>query len=202
MTSNLYRKLNALLLGITAVTMMACQEDETGDLYEAIYPKSITLDIPESVRPLIYQDENGTNVLPLLKGEEVQLGYTILPENITFNEVAWSSSDENVATVDENGKVKAVNGNGSTYSIVQVSPSVFFTGSGIYSTLKVMVSDELVQAENISLSSEADQVYMGESMQLHYTIFPENTTYKTVRWSSSNESVATVDENGVHSACH
>ncbi len=200
MTSNLYRKLNALLLGVTAVTMMACQEDETGDLYEAIYPKSITLDIPESVRPLIYQDENGTNVLPLLKGEEVQLGYTILPENITFNEVAWSSSDENVATVDENGKVKAVNGNGSTYSIVQVSPSVFFTGSGIYSTLKVMVSDELVQAENISLSSEADQVYMGESMQLHYTIFPENTTYKTVRWSSSNESVATVDENGVVTA--
>lgn len=200
MTYQLYKKFGGILLAAISVAMVACQDDESAELSQSVYPESITLNIPEEVKPLIYKDENGTNVLPLLKGETVQLGCTILPENITFNEVSWLSSDKNVAEVDQNGVVKALNGNGSTYSVIQVSPSVFYAGSGIYGTLKVMVSNEMIQAENISLSAASDQVYMGESMQLQYTIFPENTTYKTVKWSSSDEKIATVDENGLVTA--
>ena len=145
MTYNLYRKFGSLLLAAISVTMVACQDDETSELYRSVYPESITLNIPKEVQPLIYKDENGANVLPLLKGEEVQLGCTILPEDITFDEVVWSSSDKNVAEVDQNGVVKALNGNGSTYSVIQVSPSAFYAGSGIYGTLKVMVSNEMIQ---------------------------------------------------------
>lgn len=200
MTYQLYKKFGGILLAAISVAMVACQDDESAELSQSVYPESITLNIPEEVKPLIYKDENGTNVLPLLKGETVQLGCTILPENVTFNEVVWASSDTNVAEVDPNGVVKAVNGDGSTYSVIQVSPSAFYSGSGIYGTLKVMVSNEMVKAESISLSAEADQVYMGESLQLQYAILPENTTYKTVKWSTSDESVATVDENGLVTA--
>ena len=91
MTYNLYRKFGSLLLAAISVTMVACQDDETSELYRSVYPESITLNIPKEVQPLIYKDENGANVLPLLKGEEVQLGCTILPEDITFDEVVWSS---------------------------------------------------------------------------------------------------------------
>ena len=72
---------------------------------------------------------------------------------------------------------------------------------GIYGTLKVMVSNDMVQAESISLSAgETKSGICGESVQLQYAILPENTTYKTVKWSTSDESVATVDENGLVTA--
>lgn len=180
--------------------VVSCEDDETADLNSAIYPKSITLQVPENVKPLIYKDENGTDVLPLLKGEEVKLGYVMLPEEITFDEVAWTSSDESVAEVTPEGMVKAVNGNGETYSVIQVSPSVFYSGSGIYSALKVMVSNEMKKAESISLEVDAEEVYMGEQVQMHFTLLPEDATYKTVKWSSSDENIATVDDNGVVTA--
>ncbi len=185
------------MLAAASLGMLSCTDDETVELSEAIYPGTININLPDAIKSLIYQDENGTDVLPLLKGESVSLGYTLLPENVTYNEVAWSSSNESVATVDEVGTVTAVAGNGESYSVIQVAPSVFYTGSGIYSTLKVIVSNELKKAESISITSGADQVYMGESLQLDFTILPGNTTYKTVKWTSSDESVATVDENGL-----
>ncbi|MCD7816248.1 MAG: Ig-like domain-containing protein [Bacteroides sp.] len=196
-TYSLHKSLGCLLLAAASLGMLSCTDDETVELSEAIYPGTININLPDAIKSLIYQDENGTDVLPLLKGESVSLGYTLLPENVTYNEVAWSSSNESVATVDEVGTVTAVAGNGENYSVIQVAPSVFYTGSGIYSTLKVIVSNELKKAESISITSGADQVYMGESLQLDFTILPGNTTYKTVKWTSSDESVATVDENGL-----
>ena len=83
MTYQLYKKFGGILLAAISVAMVACQDDESAELSQSVYPESITLNIPEEVKPLIYKDENGTNVLPLLKGETVQLGCTILPENVT-----------------------------------------------------------------------------------------------------------------------
>lgn len=200
MKIQLHKVLGCLWMAAAVPTFWACGEENMEELTQAVYPSSIVINLPEEVKPLIYKDENGTDVLPLLKGEEVHLGYTMQPENITFNEVAWTSSHTDVAEVDADGTVRAINGNGETYSVVQVAPSVFFTGSGIYSTLKVMVSNEMIQAESVSVSAESEQVYMGESVQLHYTILPENATYKTVKWSSSDETVATVDANGLVTA--
>ena len=200
MKYQLHKGIGCLLVAAMVSTFCSCGDEVTEELTQAIYPASIAINLPDEVKSLIYKDENGTDVLPLLKGAEVHLGYTMLPENITFNEVVWTSSNTDVAEVDADGTVKAINGNGETYSVVQVAPSVFFTGSGIYSTLKVMVSNELVPAEQIKLSAETDQVYMGETMQMSFTIQPQNTTYKTVKWSSSDESLAVVDENGLVTA--
>ncbi|NDV83663.1 Ig-like domain-containing protein [Bacteroides sp. 51] len=183
---------------IITLSMVSCDDsDASSDLDSAIYPKSVLINIPAAQQQLIYTDEAGASVLPLIKGESVALSYTFAPDDITFNEFDWTSSNTSVATVDQDGTITAVSGNGTGYAIVQVAPSVFYSGSNIYSTLKVVVANSMVPATSITISSTADEVFAGETAQLTATILPDNATYKTVKWSSSNESIATVDASGL-----
>lgn len=186
-----------LLALAPALMMSSCEDEETvGDLIAAEMPSSIELVLPAEIQPYVYTDETGAKVLPMLKGETVQLSYALQPENVTYPDVIWSSTDLSVATV-EDGLVIAIEGNGSTSSVIQVAPEGVYSGSGIYANVRVVVSNTLVQAEEIAIDASADQLYAGETLQLTATILPENATYKTVSWASSNESIATVDQNGL-----
>ena len=64
--------------------------------------------------------------LTLYTGDSYTLTATILPENATDKTLNWSSSNENVATVDANGAVKAI-GNGVatiTATITLITPNI------------------------------------------------------------------------------
>ena len=61
-------------------------------------------DIPVESITLNYSDEDEVIIVP---GDQIQLIATVLPENATNPEVTWTSSDETLATVDENGVVTA-----------------------------------------------------------------------------------------------
>ena len=186
-----------LLAAASTLTFTSCDDEEIGgNLTSAVMPESIELSIPADKAQLIYQNNTGANVLPLLVGETVQLEYAITPDNTTYNEVLWSSSNAAVATV-ENGLVTAVAGDGSTYSVIQVIPEGVFAGSGIFDNVTVMVSNTMIEAESIEILSTSDQVYAGETLQLTANILPGSSTYKTVQWSSSNTAAATVDGNGL-----
>lgn len=187
------------LIGVaSSIAMISCSDDDSSsDLSSAIYPASVDINLLAEQQQYIYTDETAAKVLPLVKGESVTLQYAILPEDVTFKEVKWSSSNEIVATVDENGKVNAVSGDGSGYSIIQVAPEVFYSGSNIYNTLKVVVVNSLVPAQSIVINSDADEVFADEKLQLSVSILPENATYKTAKWTSSDESIATVDMTGL-----
>lgn len=186
-----------LILLAAAMLMASCDDEDTSELRQAVYPDAVKMTLSDELQQLVYTDESGASVLPLLKGLSATLGYSISPENVTFDEVNWTSSDESVATVEQNGTVNALSGDGRGYSIIQVAPSVFYSGSGIYGTLKVVVVNEIIPAELITIQSSADAVYAGETLQLSASILPITATYRTVRWSSSDESVATVDNKGL-----
>ncbi len=186
-----------LLALVPALIMPSCEDEATvGDLTSAVMPASIELIVPAEVQQYIYTDENGAKVLPMLKGETVQMNYGLQPENVTYSDVIWTSTVPSVATVD-NGLVTAVEGNGESATVIQVAPEGMYSGSGIYDNVRVVVSNTLVPAESISIESEADELYASETLQLTAAILPENATYRTVSWSSSNEAVATVDQNGL-----
>ena len=72
-----------------------------------------------------------------------------------------------------------------------------YSGSGIASSLRVIVVNELIPATSIEITSSADEVYAGETLQFSFSLQPADVTYRTVKWSSSNEQIATVDNNGV-----
>ncbi len=185
-------------LAVASIMMISCSDDDaSSNVPPAFYPSSVNIVIPQDFEQFVYSDEDlGIRVLPMVKGTEVSLAYIMTPDNITFDDVVWSSNNTKVATI-TNGKVLAVSGDDSGYSIIQVAPDPSYSGSNIYGMLKVVVSNSLVQAQSITISSPADEVFAGETLQLSATILPSNVTYKTVKWTSSDESVATVDRNGL-----
>ena len=179
-----------------ALTSCSKDDDRIPDIESATCPSSIEMQLPAEMQKLVYTDNTGADVLPLIVGESVQLNYTLEPADASFSEVVWSSSDETVATVVD-GKVEALSERGLGYSIITVAPKGMFAGSGVLSTLKVKVVAHLQQASAITLSAETTEVYEGEQIALDYAMEPEATTYRTLEWSSSDTSVATVDSKGV-----
>ena len=179
-----------------ALTSCSKDDDRIPNIESATCPSAIAMQLPAEMQKLVYTDNTGADVLPLIVGESVQLNYTLEPADASFSEVVWSSSDETVATVAD-GKVEALSERGLGYSIVTVAPKGMFAGSGVLSTLKVKVAARLQQASAITLSAETTEVYEGEQIALDYAIEPEATTYRTLEWSSSDASVATVDSKGV-----
>ena len=123
----------------------------------------------------------------LTEGETTTLTATVLPENTTDSKsVSWRSSNSEVATVDTNGTVTAKRA--GTAVITATSTN------GKTAGCTVTVSKKEIPITEISLDKSSATLTEGETTTLTATVLPENTTYgKSVKWSSSNVAVATVD---------
>ena len=120
----------------------------------------------------------------LTEGETLTLTATVDPETTTDKTLTWSSSNESVAKV-EAGLVTALK---SGTSIITVS-----TSNGKTATCEVTVKAKVVEADGVALDRSEATLTEGETLTLTATVDPENTTDKTLTWSSSDESVAKVE---------
>ncbi len=127
--------------------------------------------------------------MELTEGESAQLKATVSPEDASDKSVKWTSSDEKVATVDNAGKVTAV-------APGTVKITVTTTDGNKETSCSITVSANKIPVEEVSLDKNEVEIIMGESAQLTATVTPEDATDKSVAWSSSDESIATVDETG------
>ncbi len=103
--------------------------------------------------------------------------------------VMWSSSDESILTVDEDGYFKA----GKEAGEATVTASFEFNGQTYTDEclvkVKYSVEASKMKDKNVTLA-------VGETEALEVKVSPDNATVKTVKWYSENEEIATVDENG------
>ena len=127
--------------------------------------------------------------LTLVEGGKASLSATVLPANATNKEIGWSSSDDTVATVDANGQVTAVKEGTATITVTTVDGNKT-------ATCTVTVVSEVVSVESVSVSPATLNLNKGQEATLTATVLPENATEKSVTWSSSDDSVATVDAGG------
>ena len=116
----------------------------------------------------------------LSAGETIELIATITPENATDKTVTWTSSNTSVATV-ANGMVTAV-----------ASGSATITAQAGNAKAECSITVNPTEVTSISLNKASVTLSAGETIELIATITPENATDKTVTWTSSNTSVATV----------
>ena len=119
-------------------------------------------------------------------GNSLFLRTTVLPLNATNKSVEWSSNNENVATVNSYGGVTA-QGNGRAIITVKT------VDQGKTDTCAITVK-QLVTS--IAISKTSLSLVVGEEDTLSVTFLPDNANDKTCTWTSSDNSVATVDENG------
>ena len=124
------------------------------------------------------------NELALNKGQSETLTATIKPDDATDKTVTWFSSNTGVATVDSNGKVTAIGGGNATITA---------KAGDKQATCSVTVT---VPVESITLNKTSLSLIIGESSTINATVNPNDATDKTLTWSSSQTSVATVDQNG------
>ena len=126
-------------------------------------------------------------------GETLALKATVLPENAGNKAITWSSSAENVASVDENGLVTAKAAGEAVITVV--------TADGYKeASCTVTVTAPVVPVTKVTLNKSELALEVGGAEKLSATIEPGDATDKSISWKSSDESVAVVDKNGVVTA--
>ncbi|MBQ6502882.1 MAG: Ig domain-containing protein, partial [Flexilinea sp.] len=124
----------------------------------------------------------------LTKGEKVQLKPTIKPDNAIKQDLVWKSSDEKVATVDENGKVTAV-GKGTATITVTATNDTEDTGDDKTAEITVTVTEKgmelSVQVDDVKrdasrgIPSEIKELEDDLEIEMAITIQGENDTVVT-----------------------
>lgn len=121
-------------------------------------------------------------------GETVTLTAAVAPANATNKDVTWTSSDTTIATVDATGKVTGESAGTATITATTVD-------GGKTATCVVTVTDPepvIVPVTGVTLDKTTAEVAVNNTVQLTATVAPENATDKTVTWTSSDETIATV----------
>ena len=144
---------------------------------------SIPIEIQVNAIPVQQINLDSTSI-SIHKGYSQQLSATVLPETATYKSVSWSSADESIATVDQNGKVLGV-GKGST----QITAT---SQDGVKATCDVTVSIPCVMllCDNYDVT-----INKGDSYKQNYKISPLDSTDHVV-WKSSDEEVVRIDNEG------
>ena len=119
-------------------------------------------------------------------GDSITLKPTVLPADATNKSITWTVDNNTVATVDSTGKVTAV-GNG-TATITATT-----NDQGFKATCAIVV-DQLVTG--ITLDNASISLSEGQEQTLIANISPDYAVDKTVTWTTSNASIAQVDDDG------
>ena len=126
----------------------------------------------------------------------VQLTATVLPSNATSKTVTWISKNEQVVTVDSNGKVTII-GAGETTIEAKAGEKIFTVQVKIEAQPQQPQQPQVVPVQSITVTPASITAKVGEGpVQLTATVLPSNATSRTVTWTSKNEQVVTVDSNG------
>lgn len=121
----------------------------------------------------------------------IDITATILPDDADYKNVTWSISDSTLATIKDNGNCSV--------SITAVNPGVVTVtattvdGSNLSASCEITITK---LAESIALDKEKISMVTGHEETLVATVLPDNTSNKSVTWTLSDTSLATLIDNG------
>ena len=179
-----------LTSGKYVYTVKAIVDENAADanLYSnSVSEESEAVIIPESVTGI--EVANDYQHMGLFVGGSGKIRYSVLPSNATNTNVTFKSLNEKVATVDANGVVTGVS-EGNADIVITTEEGGF--------EAKCTVRVDGIDARGIErVGDKTVTMGLNQTRQLQVKITPSDTTNKNVQWTSSNNSVATVDSNGV-----
>lgn len=179
-----------LTSGKYVYTVKAIVDENAADanLYSnSVSEESEAVIIPESVTGI--EVANDYQHMGLFVGGIGKIRYSVLPNNATNTNVTFKSLNEKVAIVDANGVVTGVS-EGNADIVITTEEGGF--------EAKCTVRVDGIDARGIErVGDKTVTMGLNQTRQLQVKITPSDTTNKNVQWTSSNNSVATVDSNGV-----
>lgn len=120
----------------------------------------------------------------------ISLNPIITPSNATFKAIKFTSSDTNIATVDENGLVK-----GLKEGTVNITATL--THNNLKATTKVVVKYIPVTSIKLNNVQAEATIKKGETLSISAEILPSNASNKNISFTSSDSNIAKVDSNGI-----
>ncbi|MDE8706154.1 Ig-like domain-containing protein [[Ruminococcus] torques] len=157
----------------------------------------------EPEKPVLTGVKASVEKAELKVGETTKATATIMPEGAEGVELAWTSSDDKIATVDKDGNVKAVAEGTATLTVTATQ------GSGDGAVTKTATVDVTVIKDGgtdpepekpvltgVKASVEKAELKVGETTKATATIMPEGAEGVELAWTSSDDKIATVDKDG------
>ena len=158
----------------------------------------------EPEKPVLTGVKASVEKAELKVGETTKATATIMPEGAEGVELAWTSSDDKIATVDKDGNVKAVAEGKATLTVTATQGS---GDSAVTKTATVDVTvikdggtdpepEKPVVLTGVKASVKKADLKVGETTKATAKITPEKAENVTFAWASSDKKVATVDADG------
>ncbi len=174
-------EVNAISPGTAQITVTTADGGKTA---------SCSVTVKAKVIPVSSVSLNKTS-LTMTVGDTETLVSTVLPENATDPSVTWTSGNTSIAMVSSTGEISAK-------AVGLTTVTVKTNDGGKTATCTVTVKP--VNVSSVTLNRETLSLILGETVTLTATVLPENAANKSVVWSSSNTTVATVSTSGVVTA--
>ncbi len=123
----------------------------------------------------------------LYTGEKIQLEESVIPENASVKDVVWSSSNEEVAMVDQDGNVTAKKAGDA---IITCSSS---DDNMVKAECQIVVKQWVTA---VKLDYAGVELAVGDILELNASIIPADATEQSLAWSSEDEEIAVVSDDG------
>lgn len=118
------------------------------------------------------------------EGEIATLVAVVSPKHGLHDDILWGTSNQKVATVN-NGEVTAIS---------EGTATITASAGGKSAMCDVVVNKRIIAVESVVLSDTSLDLTEGEEYTLTVTVIPDNATNPTILWTSSDNTVAEVDE--------
>lgn len=169
-------KKNLIILGGLVVIII---------IFVAIFSGSKTeKDDSSKVSNIIFSE----NSITIEENKTYQVRYDIYPSDLDDVKLTWTSNDEEIASVSEDGLISA-NRPGTTVVVAKAK-------SNAVASITVYVSEEQRDNTSVKFNIENFDLKINTNRKLYLIFTPENVNYETITWESNNESVATVSNTG------
>ena len=129
------------------------------------------------------------STLELTEGDSQNLIVSINPTNASNKKCTFSSSNSEIASVDENGKITAIKAGEATITVATIDGNKT-------ATCTVYVNANYIAVESITLDVTSATLKVGEKMKINATVSPGDATNPSLIWESSDNNIVSVDNEG------
>lgn len=182
-----YTTTDAGVARISGTNLKAVQRGECDLIVQSAQNPEVT----ETFRVMVIQPVKKITIdagdKKVAAGSRMEVDAVCAPDNASITDVTWSSKNPAIATVDEGGMVTGVKK--GTATIVATAAD----GSKATGTVMITVTQPVT---SINITQADIPVTVGRNAQAKAQVLPAEANDKTVTWSSSDTSIATVRNNG------
>lgn len=148
----------------------------------------VTVDYAEVTQIAISKD-----ITEITEGEIKQLSSTVIPsEGIDYSQLVWSSSDETILEVNQDGVIKGISPGTAKITLS--------AGNGVSDSVDITVLKRVIPLDNIFIEGTKYEFEVGETYKYNYILNPSGADAGDITWETSNSGVVDIDNTGLATA--